>query len=323
MDDPAISIDDLAFSYGAERVLEGLTLHVARGEIFGVVGADGAGKSTLLQILIGLLKPQAGTVRLLGMEGSDPRLRDAVAYMPQVFGQYLDLSVRENLAFFASLHGLGRSDSARLIADLLERTGLRGFEGRRAAQLSGGMMQKLALACALVSRPRIMFLDEPTTGVDPLSRRAFWQLLEGVRGEGVAIVCTTANMEEAERCDRVGMLQEGRLRRTGRPQDLVAGVDATLCSVAGDDARHWRSRVLALPGVEVAFPVGRSLKVWAAGAGALAALRAAVAALAPHLRVEALPVTLHDVALRELALMAGQPARPPEGRSLELADEPS
>jgi len=300
-DDLAVRVEGLAFSFGSQRVLDGLDLAVRPREIFGVVGADGVGKSTLLRLLIGQLMPSAGRIRVLGMDANDPRLSDAIAYMPQGFGQYLDLSVAENLSFFASLHGLPHDEAARMMADLLARTGLRGFEDRRAGQLSGGMMQKLALACALVSRPQVMFLDEPTTGVDPLSRRAFWQLLEGVRAEGVAIVYTTANMEEAERCDRVGTLERGRFSHEGRPLTLVADLGATLCSVTGDDARDWTQHLLDTPGVEFAFPMGRQIKVWLRGTGQADALAASVAAFAPHLRVQPLPPSLHDVALRELA----------------------
>jgi ABC-2 type transport system ATP-binding protein len=302
MDELAVRVEGLNFAYGEVPVLDGVTLHVPHREIFGVVGADGVGKSTLLRLLIGQLEPKAGRISVLGMPTFDRRLRDAIAYMPQGFGQYPDLSVLENLEFFAALHDLESAEGARIIADLLARTGLRGFEARRAAQLSGGMMQKLALACALVSRPKVMFLDEPTTGVDPLSRRAFWQLLEGVRAEGVAIVYATANMEEAERCDRVGTLEQGRFSHEGRPPEIVAAVDATLCSVTGDDARAWRRRLLEVPGVECAFPVGRQLKVWIAGSGHDAVLREALAGRAPQLCVERTPPSLHDVALRELAL---------------------
>jgi ABC-2 type transport system ATP-binding protein len=308
MGDLAVNVEDLHFSYGAQPVLAGLNLQLAQREIFGVVGADGQGKSTLLRLLVGQLDPSAGRISVLGMPRADPGLRDAVAYMPQTFGQYLDLSVLENLAFFGALHGLARAQAARLMADLLARTGLQGFEHRRAAQLSGGMMQKLALACALVSRPRVMFLDEPTTGVDPLSRRAFWQLLEGVRAEGVAIVYATSNMEEAERCDRVGTLEGGRFSREGRPPDLVTAVDATLFSVSGEGVRGWRTRLQSVPGVEFAFPVGLELKVWVAGAVAADALAGALAQLAPQLRAERIEPRLHDVVLRELALAQRSPA---------------
>jgi ABC-2 type transport system ATP-binding protein len=303
----AISARDLNFSWGAAPVLAGLTMAVQPREIFGVVGADGAGKSTLLQLLIGQLSPASGEIRVLGRPLGAPGLREAIAYMPQVFGQYLDLSVLENLRFFASLHGLARAHASEVIADLLGRTGLAGFEHRRAAQLSGGMMQKLALACALVSRPRVMFLDEPTTGVDPLSRRAFWQLLEGVRAEGVAIVCTTANMEEAERCNRIGTLEHGRFTREGRPQALVEGVTAALIAVSGDAARSVRAPVRDLPGVDLVFTIGRDLRLWLREGADARSVCASIGALAPGLSTRRLAPRLHDVALRDLALPQREP----------------
>jgi ABC-2 type transport system ATP-binding protein len=298
----AVRVSDLAFAYGDQPVLHGLSLQVRPGEIFGVVGADGAGKSTLLRILIGQLAPAAGSVSVLGMPASDRGLRERIAYMPQSFGQYLDLSVLENLRFFARLHGVAPAPAQALIEDLLARTGLRDFGDRRAGQLSGGMMQKLALACALVTHPQAMFLDEPTTGVDPVSRRAFWQLLDGVRAEGVAIVCATANMNEAERCDRVGLLEGGCLRREGRPAELVAEVRAHLMTVSGPQVRSQSRALAALPGVEFAFPVGRQLKVWMAAGTDPGSLQASLDALRPGLTAAPVEPTLHDVALRDLAL---------------------
>jgi ABC-2 type transport system ATP-binding protein len=283
-------------------VLAGVDLQVAPGAIFGVVGADGAGKSTLLRVLIGHLPATAGEIRILGRPVTDAALRERIAYMPQSFGQYTDLSVLENLQFFAALHGLRGQPAQVLIADLLARAGLRGFEARRAGQLSGGMMQKLALACALVSRPQAMFLDEPTTGVDPVSRRAFWQLLEGVRADGVAIVYATANMEEAERCDVVATLQDGHLTHQGRPQDIVSAVGAHLCVVTGPDARASLATLLRQPQVELAFPVGRRVKLWLKAGELPSALQAALASAAPGLTAAAATPGLHDITLRELAL---------------------
>jgi ABC-2 type transport system ATP-binding protein len=269
-----------------------------------VVGPDGAGKSTLLRLLIGQLTPTGGRLSVLGLAATDTALRRRIAYMPQGFGQYLDLSVAENLEFFADLHGLDRSSSRALIRDLLARTGLTGFERRRAGQLSGGMMQKLALACALVTRPEVMFLDEPTTGVDPVSRRAFWQLLDEVRAEGVAIVYATANMDEAERCDRVGLLIAGRFAQQGSPLDLIRRLDLPLYEVRGAGVRAARRAVRALPGVSLVFPVGETLKVWLDGDTDAKPFHAAIAALTARLTVRALRPSLHDVALRDLARSA-------------------
>jgi ABC-2 type transport system ATP-binding protein len=290
------------FAYRTEPVLEDVDLELASGEVFGVVGPDGAGKSTLLRLLIGQLAPAAGSISVLGLPATDTALRQRIAYMPQGFGQYLDLTVEENLEFFADLHGLDAAAAQALIADLLRRTGLGDFRRRRAGQLSGGMMQKLALACALVSRPRVMFLDEPTTGVDPVSRRAFWQLLDQVRAESVAIVYATANMDEAERCDRVGMLMGGRFVRQGSPVELIRAVDAPLFELGGADARSRRSDIRALPAVRLVFPVGETLKVWLGSAADDAPFRAAVGAIAPALTIRPLRPSLHDVALRDLAL---------------------
>ena len=197
MSEAVFEAHDVHFAYDAAPVLQGIDITVSEGEIVGLVGADGAGKTTLMSIAIGQLAANSGSITLLGKKPDDPALRNDITYMPQGFGLYQDLSIVENLYFFADLHGLTRTAGQQRITDLLTRTGLAGFEERRAGQLSGGMMQKLALSCALVSAPRIMFLDEPTTGVDPVSRRAFWQLLDMVRSEGVAIFYATANMDEA------------------------------------------------------------------------------------------------------------------------------
>jgi ABC-2 type transport system ATP-binding protein len=256
----------------------------------------------LLQLAVGQLPPRDGRVTVLGRDAADPALRDETAYMPQGFGLYPDLSVQENLNFFADLHDLPRAVARSRIADLLKRTGLAGFEDRRARNLSGGMMQKLALACALVSQPRAMVLDEPTTGVDPVSRRAFWRLLNGVRTEGVAILYATANMDEAERCDRVGLLHAGRLDRQGTPLELTAGGDAVLVGVSGATARRQRAALLAWPMVKLVFPVGRQLRVWLEAGSALAEFQARLRALDAELTAQRLQPTLQDAALRELAM---------------------
>jgi ABC-2 type transport system ATP-binding protein len=297
-----IQAQDLSFGYGEKPVLEGIELAVAAGEVYGLVGADGAGKTTLLSLAAGLLRPTRGGIALLGQDPTSAAVRDDFAFMPQGFGLYPDLSCLENLHFFADLHGLDPTMARNLIRDLLARTGLQGFEQRRARNLSGGMMQKLALACALVTQPRVILLDEPTTGVDPLSRRAFWRLLDGVRAEGVGILYATANMEEAERCDRVGMLQAGRIARQGTPVELSAAAGARLMNVTGPAVRPYRRAVAALPGVHVTFPMGRRLLVWLDEGRTLADFERDLSAIVPGLRVETVKPTLHDVALWELAV---------------------
>ena len=308
MTEVAITARGLEFAWNGQTSLCGIDLDVYPGQVFGLVGADGAGKTTLLRLLIGQLRPAAGEVRILGRPPGAPALRENIAYMPQGFGLYPDLSVRENLEFFADLHGLTRVAATKRIAELLARTGLAGFEATRGGNLSGGMMQKLALACALVSEPRVMFLDEPTTGVDPVSRRAFWRLLEGVSAEGVAILYATANMEEAERCDRVGLLSRGRLEAQGTPLELIARVEGVLLSVSGPGVRERRSVIRGLDGVSLAFPVGRRLNVWLKRGHSPDRFRARLAAVDPGLTVARIEPTLHDATLHEMiaAQLAGE-----------------
>jgi ABC-2 type transport system ATP-binding protein len=303
--DPVIAVHDLCFDYGDAPVLRNIDLQVGEGEIVGLVGADGAGKSTLLQLLVGQLVAGGGTLKVLDHDPTDPALRSDLAYMPQGFGLYMDLSIQENLEFFADLHGMPRGAADKKICDLLQRTGLDGFEARRAGHLSGGMMQKLALACALVTEPRVMFLDEPTTGVDPVSRRAFWRLLESVRSEGVSILYATANMDEAERCDRVAMLENGQLTRQGTPTELVEAGEGTLVAVSGKGVRGCREALRELDAARFVFPVGPRLNVWLEPGVDVDAFRDTIADPFPDLSVEPLKPTLHDAAVRDLALSRG------------------
>ena len=302
MTELVIQANALCFAYQQHTVLQDIHLSVCAGEIYGLVGADGAGKSTVLQLAVGQLLPQSGSINVLGKSAHEPELRDDIAYMPQGFGLYPDLSVQENLEFFADLHGLSTKQANTRIRDLLQRTGLAGFEQRRGGNLSGGMMQKLALACALVHEPKAMFLDEPTTGVDPLSRRAFWRLLDGVRAEGVAILYATANMDEAERCDRVAMLESGRLTQQGTPLELVQRVAGQLVGIYGQDIRQYRHQIRELDGVEFSFPIGLRLNVWLTQDYSIDRFRQAVQSISNTLTVESMTPSLQDAALHDLAL---------------------
>jgi ABC-2 type transport system ATP-binding protein len=302
MSEPVIKAESLNFAYQKDTVLQDIDLAVQAGEIYGLVGADGAGKSTMLQLAVGQLMPVSGSITVLGKHAHEPVLRDDIAYMPQGFGLYPDLSVQENLEFFADLHGLSAQRANEIIRDLLQRTGLSGFEQRRGGNLSGGMMQKLALACALVHDPKAMFLDEPTTGVDPLSRRAFWRLLDGVRAEGVAILYATANMDEAERCDRVAMLETGKLTHQGTPLELVQQTKAQLVAVYGGNIRQYRKQVKELDGVQLAFPIGLRLNVWLGPDYPLDQFRQTVKNIDSTLTVEPMIPSLQDTTLRNLAL---------------------
>jgi ABC-2 type transport system ATP-binding protein len=234
----AVSIDRVTKSFGATRALSDVTFDVRTGEMFGVIGPDGAGKTTLLRLICGLFAPDGGEVRLFG---ADPfrthrAATAAIGYVSQQFSLYGDLSIDENIEFFARLHGV-RDFSARR-QRLLELTGLATFRGRLADRLSGGMKQKLALACTLVHQPPLLVLDEPTTGVDPVSRREFWKLLAEFVAAGLTIVVATPYLDEAERCSRIVMLHEGRRLALDQPAHLQSSLEGTVFEVVVDAPRR-------------------------------------------------------------------------------------
>ncbi|MBI4265862.1 MAG: ABC transporter ATP-binding protein [Acidobacteria bacterium] len=222
----AIELTGVTKRYGATEALKGLTMAVDRGEMFGLIGADGAGKTTAIRLMGGLLRPDAGSVRVLDRDPArDHRwMTERVGYLSQRFSLYGDLTIDENIAFFAEIHGVSRYHQRR--DQLLDITQLAPFRTRRADQLSGGMKQKLALACTLVHEPDLILLDEPTTGVDPISRREFWKLLSEFLAQGITILMSTTYMDEAERCTRVALLHEGRLLAGGEPSRLRASLRA-------------------------------------------------------------------------------------------------
>jgi ABC-2 type transport system ATP-binding protein len=208
--------------FGGLTAVDHLDLTVARGEIFGLVGPDGAGKTTTLRMLCGLMDPSEGTARVAGHDTSreSQAVKDRIGYMAQRFGLYQDLTVVENMIFYADLFGIEGAERAELTARLLRMTRMEPFSGRQAGRLSGGMKQKLALMCTLLHRPQILLLDEPTNGVDPVSRRDFWAILYELLKDGITIFLTTAYLDEAERCNRVGLLRRGKLIRCAPPQEL-------------------------------------------------------------------------------------------------------
>src|SRR5918996_2617763 len=210
-DGPAVEARGLVRRFGDDAALQEISFDVAPGELYGIIGPDGSGKTTLFRVLVTLLLPDAGTARVLGRDVVRDLwdLRTRVGYMPGRFSLYPDLSVAENLGFFASLFGTTIAAARDTIAPIWVQ--LEQFSSRRAGALSGGMKQKLALCCALVHRPEILFLDEPTTGVDAVSRREFWELLAGLRSSGMTIVVSTPYMDEANRCDRIALMQGGRI----------------------------------------------------------------------------------------------------------------
>ena len=223
----AIELAGVVKRYGAALALDGVTFDVARGEMFGLIGSDGAGKTTAIRLMCGLLRPDAGQVRVLGHNpvGEHRQLTGRVGYLSQRFSLYGDLTIDENVAFFAEVHGV--RDYRRRRDQLLAITQLASFRNRLADQLSGGMKQKLALVCTLVHEPDLLLLDEPTTGVDPVSRREFWKLLSEFLAQGITILMSTPYLDEAERCTRVALLHEGRLLACDDPSRLRATADGT------------------------------------------------------------------------------------------------
>jgi ABC-2 type transport system ATP-binding protein len=216
---PIIEIRGLTSRFGALTAVDHLDLTIARGEIFGLVGPDGAGKTTTLRMLCGLMQPSEGSARVAGHDvGRESQaVKDQIGYMAQRFGLYGDLTVEENMVFYADLFGIVGAEREQLNAQLLRMTRMEPFRGRQAGRLSGGMKQKLALMCTLLHRPQILFLDEPTNGVDPVSRRDFWAILYQLLKDGITIFMTTAYLDEAERSNRVGLMHKGRLIRCSAP----------------------------------------------------------------------------------------------------------
>ena len=220
----AIEFSGVTMRYGATQALNAVTLHVQRGELFGLIGSDGAGKTTAIRLMCGLLRAGSGDIRVLG---HDPvrdhrRLTERVGYLSQRFSLYGDLTIDENIAFFAEIHGVRHYERRR--EQLLAMTQLTSFRDRLAERLSGGMKQKLALACTLVHEPELILLDEPTTGVDPVSRREFWKLLSEFLSAGVTVLMSTPYLDEAERCTRVALLHDGRLLACDEPSSLRAAM---------------------------------------------------------------------------------------------------
>jgi ABC-2 type transport system ATP-binding protein len=224
-----VVVDGLGRRFGDLAAVRGVTFAVASGELFGIVGPDGAGKTTLLRMLAGVLRPTAGDATIAGVSVvRDPeRVKHDLAYMSQRFGLYTDLTVEENLRFYAELHGVPRRDRPARLEELYAFSGLGPFQHRLAGALSGGMKQKLGLSAALIHRPPLLLLDEPTFGVDPLSRRDLWLIVHEMVGAGTTVIVSTAYLDEAERCDRVLLLHEGRTLGLDRPGALQGGA-ATL-----------------------------------------------------------------------------------------------
>ena len=254
----AIEINGISKSYGAVKALDGITLSVHKAELFGLIGPDGAGKTTLFRILTTLLNPDCGTASVAGLDVRQQYrdIRNVVGYMPGRFSLYPDLSVSENLDFFAALFGVDVRTNYELIAPIYNQ--IAPFAGRRAGKLSGGMKQKLALCCALIHRPAVLFLDEPTTGVDAVSRSEFWQMLAELKDKGITIFVSTPYMDEAQACDRVALIDKGRILAIDTPTRLSAGSDKNLYEVSAREMWPLMLALRKLPQVADCYTFGEA-----------------------------------------------------------------
>src|SRR5271170_6965175 len=259
-----IQAHDLTRKFGPLTAVDHLNLEVKEGEIFALVGPDGAGETTTMRLLCGLMDPTEGKAIVAGHDVSREldRMKDQIGYMAQRFGLYSDLTVAENMAFYSDLFGITGSERDELTTRLLRMTRMDPFQKRPAGKLSGGMKQKLALMCTLLHKPRVLFLDEPTNGVDPVSRRDFWAILYGLVRDGLTVLVTTAYLDEAERANRVGFMHHGKLIRCDTPAALKSALKETVYLVQSADPRRTREILEKQPGVLTLQPSGADLHLF-------------------------------------------------------------
>lgn len=289
----AVEVKGISKSYGKIRALDDVSFEIKEGEIFGLIGPDGAGKTTLFRILTTLLLPDSGSASVGGLDVVDDftEIRCRVGYMPGNFSLYQDLSVTENLEFFATIFGTTVKENYSTIRDIY--SGIEPFGERRAGKLSGGMKQKLALCCALVHKPAILFLDEPTTGVDAVSRKEFWNMLRRIRESGVSIMVSTPYMDEASLCDRIALIQNGRIMETGTPDEIRAGYPYRLYAVKGKPIYPLLKFMRTCPGVKSAFSFGSVLHVAVNGDCSAASIEEAI---------------LHEGGFRDVSVAESRPS---------------
>ena len=257
-----VSVRNVSMNYGRVRALDGVSLEVEGGTVFGIIGPDGAGKTTLFRIMTTLLLPDAGEVRVCGCDVRKDfmEIRRMIGYMPGHFSLYQDLTVEENLSLFAAVFNTTIQENYHLVAEIYSQ--LEPFRKRRAGKLSGGMKQKLALCCAMIHKPRVLFLDEPTTGVDPVSRKEFWQMLARLKAQGITIVVSTPYMDEASKCDVISLMKDGRFFRTDTPEAIVKGFGKRMyeLDVQGSIVRALDD-VASVQGVESCSPFGDRIHI--------------------------------------------------------------
>lgn len=257
--DATITINNLSKSYGSVEALKNINLNIESGELFGLIGPDGAGKTTLFRILTTLLIPGSGNATLCGFDAVKDykQIRNLLGYMPGRFSLYQDLSVLENLSFFATVFNTRIEDNMDMIRDIWVQ--IEPFKDRLAGKLSGGMKQKLALCCALIHQPNILLLDEPTTGVDAVSRSEFWQMLKGLKEKGITIVVATPYMDEAVLCERIALMQDGEVLKVDTPDDVISDFKKDLYAIQGGDIYQTLLDLRLYPYTHSVFPFGQTI----------------------------------------------------------------
>ncbi len=257
----ALSANNINKTYGKVQALKDLSFEVNKGEIYGIIGPDGAGKTTLFRILTTLLLADNGNATVDGLDvvKDYKQIRNIIGYMPGKFSLYQDLTVEENLNFFATVFNTTIQENYYLIEDIYKQ--IEPFKKRRAGKLSGGMKQKLALSCALIHKPTVLFLDEPTTGVDPVSRKEFWEMLIKLKAQGITIIASTPYMDEATLCDRIALIQGGEFMQVDTPQNIIAGYPDTLWAVQTDQMPRLLKELRNNPLVKSAYSFGESIHV--------------------------------------------------------------
>ena len=295
---PSISIHNLTKSYGDTQAVQHLSLQVEKGELFGLIGPDGAGKTTVFRMLTTLLLPDEGTATIEGWDivRDYKQIRNCVGYMPGRFSLYQDLTIQENLQFFATVFGTTIEQNYPLIKDIYEQ--IKPFSNRRAGKLSGGMKQKLALCCALIHKPKVLFLDEPTTGVDVVSRKEFWQMLAKLKEQGISILVSTPYMDEASLCDRIALMQAGKILSTSTPAQIIADYPTKLYAVKSPNLYALLQHLRQKPEIDSCYPFGEYLHLTLKEDTNITLFQQQLKTTFPHLDWQPITPTIEDSFIR-------------------------
>ena len=294
----SINIQNLSKSYGDTKAVQHLSLEVKKGELFGLIGPDGAGKTTVFRMLTTLLLPDEGNATVEGLDivKDYKQIRKIVGYMPGRFSLYQDLTVEENLIFFATVFGTTIAENYDLIKDIYEQ--IKPFSNRRAGKLSGGMKQKLALCCALIHKPKVLLLDEPTTGVDVVSRKEFWQMLNRLKEQDISIFVSTPYMDEASLCDRIALIQEGKILSTSTPEQIIAQYPTALYAIKAPDLYALLQHLRKDPHIDSCYPFGEYLHITLKENTHIPIFEQQLKTTFPHLEWEAITPTIEDSFIR-------------------------